>query len=119
MICQATYIKELLKKFNMGDVKTIDTSIGTSSKIDTDEPGSLLNETIYRGIIGSQLHLTTSRPDIVFSIGVCARFQACPKESHLKDTKRILKYLKGTKDLVLFYPSGNNFNLIGYADLTM
>ncbi|XP_075074487.1 secreted RxLR effector protein 161-like [Nicotiana tabacum] len=71
---------------------------------------------MYRGIIGSLLYLTISRPDIVFSVGICARFQSNPKESHLKATKRILRYLKGTQDLVLYYPSGDSFYLIGYAD---
>nr|XP_018622684.1 secreted RxLR effector protein 161-like [Nicotiana tomentosiformis] len=71
---------------------------------------------MYRGIIGSLLHLTTSRPDIIFSVGLCARFQSNPKESHLKVAKRILRYLKGTQDLVLYYPSGDNFDLIGYTD---
>ncbi|XP_075074361.1 secreted RxLR effector protein 161-like [Nicotiana tabacum] len=81
-----------------------------------DEHGSPVNETIYRIIIGSLMYLTTSRPDIIFSVGLCARFQSNPKESHLKVAKRILRYLKGTQDLVLYYPSGNNFDLIGYAD---
>ncbi|XP_016491764.1 secreted RxLR effector protein 161-like [Nicotiana tabacum] len=69
------------------------------------------------GIIGSLLYLTTSRPDIVFSMGLCARLQSNSKESHLKAAKRILRYLKGTQNLVLHYPSGDNFNLIGYADV--
>ncbi|XP_075096243.1 secreted RxLR effector protein 161-like [Nicotiana tabacum] len=71
---------------------------------------------MYRDIIGSLLYLTASRPDIVFSVGHCVRFQSNPKESHLKAAKRILRYLKGTQDLVLYYPSGDNFDLIGYAD---
>lgn len=49
-------------------------------------------------------------------MGLCARFQSNPKESHLKAAKRILRYLKGTQDLVLYYPSGDNFNLVGFAD---
>jgi len=76
-----------------------------------------VNETMYRGIIGSLLYLTASRPDIVFNVGTCARFQACPKESHLKIAKRILRYLKKTGDLVLFYPSENFFNLVGYDNV--
>ncbi|XP_075088319.1 secreted RxLR effector protein 161-like [Nicotiana tabacum] len=82
-----------------------------------DETGSPMNQTMYRGIIGSLLYLIGSRPDIVFSVGLCARFQSNPKESHLKEAKRILRYLKGTQDLVLYYPTGNSFNLIGYADI--
>ncbi|XP_070005322.1 secreted RxLR effector protein 161-like [Nicotiana sylvestris] len=81
-----------------------------------DETRSPVNQTIYRGIIGSLLYLTASRPDIVFSVGLCARSQSNPKESHLKAAKRILRYLKGTQDLVLYYPSSDSFNLIGYAD---
>ncbi|XP_070014245.1 secreted RxLR effector protein 161-like [Nicotiana sylvestris] len=71
---------------------------------------------LYRGMIGSLLYLTASRPKIVFSIGLCARFQENPKESHLTAIKRILRYLKGTTDLCLSYPKGSNFNLVGYDD---
>ncbi|XP_070009945.1 secreted RxLR effector protein 161-like [Nicotiana sylvestris] len=81
-----------------------------------DETGYLVNQTMYRGIIGSLLYLTTNQPNIVFNVGLCARFQSNPKESHLKASKRILRYLKGTQDLVLYYPSGDSFNLIRYAD---
>ncbi|XP_070049727.1 secreted RxLR effector protein 161-like [Nicotiana tomentosiformis] len=80
------------------------------------ELSSPVNQTLYRGIIGSLLYLTASRPDIVFSVGLCARFQSNPKESHLKAAKKILRYLKGTQDLVLYYPSGDNFDLVGYVD---
>ncbi|XP_070029882.1 secreted RxLR effector protein 161-like [Nicotiana sylvestris] len=81
-----------------------------------DETAFPMNQTMYIGIIGSLLYLTSSRPNIVFSVGLCVRFQSNPKESHLKVAKRILRYLKGTHDLVLYYPSADNFNLIGYAD---
>ncbi|XP_070004169.1 secreted RxLR effector protein 161-like [Nicotiana sylvestris] len=81
-----------------------------------DETGSPVNQTMYRGIIGSLLYLTTSRTDIVFSVGLCARFESNPKECHLKAAKWILRYLKGTQDLVLYYLSSDNFNVIGYAD---
>ncbi|XP_070020792.1 secreted RxLR effector protein 161-like [Nicotiana sylvestris] len=67
-------------------------------------------------MIGSLLYLTASRPDIVFSVGLCARFQTNPKESHLTAVNRILRYLKGTTDLCLWYPKGSNFDLVGYAD---
>nr|XP_016505953.1 PREDICTED: uncharacterized mitochondrial protein AtMg00810-like [Nicotiana tabacum] len=80
------------------------------------ELSSPVNQTLYRGIIGSLLYLTASRPDIVFSVGLCARFQSNPKESHLKAAKKILRYLKGTQDMVLYYPSGDNFDLVGYVD---
>ncbi|XP_070030517.1 secreted RxLR effector protein 161-like [Nicotiana sylvestris] len=96
--------------------KVIDTPIATATRLDMDETGSSVNQTTYRGIIGSFLCLTANRPDIVFSVGLCARFHSNPKESHLKSAKKILRYLKGIQDLVLYYPSGDGFNLIGYAD---
>ena len=71
----------------MKDSKIIETPIRTSSKIDNDEFGSSVNETIYRRIIGSLLYLTVSRIDIIFNVGMYARFQDCPKESHLKVVK--------------------------------
>ncbi|XP_015159326.1 uncharacterized mitochondrial protein AtMg00810-like [Solanum tuberosum] len=115
-ICQEKYIKELLKKFSIQEAKILDTLMSTNAKLDKDDAGTDVNHTMYRGIIGSLLYLTTSRPDIIFSVGMCARFQAAPKESHLKAAKGILRYLKGTLDLVLFYPFADSFDLIGYAD---
>ncbi|XP_070045843.1 uncharacterized mitochondrial protein AtMg00810-like [Nicotiana tomentosiformis] len=116
LIGQQKYIKELLKRFDMEASKVIDTPIATATRLDMDEPSSPVNQTMYRGIIGSLLYLTASRPDIIFSIGLCARFQSNPKESHLNAAKRILRHLKGTHDLVLYYPSGDNLDLIGYTD---
>ncbi|XP_070003407.1 secreted RxLR effector protein 161-like [Nicotiana sylvestris] len=97
--------------------KVIDILITTATRLDMDETGSPVNQTMYKGITGSFLYLTASRPNIVFSVGLCARFQSNPKGSHLKVAKRILRYLKGTQDLVLYYPSGGSLNLIGYADV--
>nr|XP_009796499.1 PREDICTED: uncharacterized protein LOC104243070 [Nicotiana sylvestris] len=93
MISQQEHIKELLKRFEMESSKIIDTPIATTTRLEMDEPGFLVNETMHRGIIGSLLYLTTSRSDIVFSVGLSARFQSSPKESHLKVAKRILSCL--------------------------
>ncbi|XP_070007997.1 secreted RxLR effector protein 161-like [Nicotiana sylvestris] len=104
------------QKFKMDESKEIDTLIATATKLDIDELGSPVDQKLYRGMIGSLLYLNASRPDIVFSAGLCARFQANPKESHLAAVKRILRYLKGATDLYPWYPKGSNFNLVGYAD---
>ncbi|XP_070009713.1 uncharacterized mitochondrial protein AtMg00810-like [Nicotiana sylvestris] len=119
MISQKKYIKELLKRFEMESSNIIDTPIATATHLDMDEPGSPVNRTMYRGIIGTLLYLTASRPDIVFSVGLSAGFQFNPKESHLNLAKRILRYLKGTQDLVLYYPSGYNFEDLIRMILTM
>jgi hypothetical protein len=65
---------------------------------------------------GSLLYLTASRPDIMFSVCMCARFQANPKESHLSALKRIVRYLKYTPSTGLWYPHGACFELLGYSD---
>jgi len=67
-------------------------------------------------MIESFLYLSTSRPDIMFSVCMCARFQANPKESHLSAFKRIMRYLLGTINLGLWYPKNSSYNLIGYSD---
>ena len=116
MIHQQKYIKELLKRYGMESAKPIDTPISPSTRLVIDDGSPSVEEKLYRGMIGSLLYLTASRPDIVFSVGLCARFQSNPKESHLKAVKRILRYLKHTPDLSLWYPKGCNFDLVGYAD---
>ncbi|XP_070036064.1 secreted RxLR effector protein 161-like [Nicotiana tomentosiformis] len=100
----------------MEDSKEIDTHIATATKLDVDEPSSSVDQKLYRGMIGSLLYLTASRPDIVFSVVLCARFQANPKKSHLTVVKRTLRYLKGTTNICLWYQKGSNFNLVGYVD---
>ncbi|KAL8121885.1 hypothetical protein AgCh_018575 [Apium graveolens] len=72
--------------------------------------------TSYRGMVGSLLYLTASRPDIIFATCLCARFQADPRESHLVAIKRIFRYLKGTPNLGIWYPRESGFDLIGYSD---
>nr|KYP50661.1 Copia protein [Cajanus cajan] len=95
-ISQSKYCNELLKKFGMEGCKEAATPISNTCNLDLDEKGIAVDNSKYRGIIGSLLYLTASRPDIMFVVCLCARFQANPKESHMKSVKRILKYLKGT-----------------------
>ena len=85
-------------------------------KIFEDPDGVSVNHTLYRGMIGSLLYLTASRPDIMFATSMCARFQANPKESHLSAVKRIFRYLKCTPNLALWYPRDSELNLFGYTD---
>ena len=115
-INQAKYIRDLLKRFNMEEAKTMKTPMSSLIKLDKDEKGKSIDSTMYKDMIGSLLYLTTSRPDIMYSVCLCARFQSCPKESHLSVVKRILRYLKGTMDIGLWYPKGDNFELIGFSD---
>ena len=85
----------------MDSSKPIDTPISPSTKLVMDDGSPSVEEKLYWGMIESLLYLTASRLDIVFSVGLCARFQSKPNESHLKVVKRILRYLKYTPDLAL------------------
>ena len=67
-------------------------------------------------MIGSLFYFTVSRPDIMFSVCLCARFQLCPKESHLLAVKKKIHYLSGTIDLGLWYPRGTHIDLTCYSD---
>ena len=86
----------MLKKFGFEDVREIGTLMSLIAKLDKNEKEKDVNQKLYRGMIGSLLYLTASRPDIMFCVCLCARFQACPKESHLITLKRIFRYFFGT-----------------------
>nr|KYP33228.1 hypothetical protein KK1_045932 [Cajanus cajan] len=115
-ITQSKYCNELLKKFGMEGCKEAATPISNTCNLDLDEKGIAVDNSKYKGIIGSLLYLTASRPDIMFSVCLCARFHSNPKESHMKSVKRILKYLKGITNVGLWYPKGVSLSLIGYSD---
>jgi hypothetical protein len=88
----------------------------THLKLTKDESGVDVDQSLYRNMIGSLLYLTASRPDIAFAVGVCARYQAAPKVSHLTQVKRILKYVSGTCDYGMMYSHCNDSTLVGYCD---
>jgi hypothetical protein len=115
-ISQTKYIQDILKKFGMKDGKPIKTPMGTNGHLDLDTGGKSVDQKIYRSTIGSLLYLCASRPDIMLSVCMCARFQANPKEVHLRVVKRIMRYLVYTFKFGLWYPKGSTFDLIGYSD---
>jgi len=82
-------------------------------KLSKDENGVAVDQSMYRSMIESLLYLTASRPDITFVVGVCVRYQAEPKMSHLTQVKRILKYFNGTSDYGILYSHNANSKLIG------
>nr|CAD39343.2 OSJNBa0094O15.12 [Oryza sativa Japonica Group] len=115
-VSQTKYIKDLLKRFGLEDAKPIKTPMATNGHLDLDEGGKPVDLKLYRSMIGSLLYLTASRPDIMFSVCMCARFQAAPKECHLVAVKRILRYLKHSSTIGLWYLKGAKFKLVGYSD---
>ncbi|XP_068462482.1 uncharacterized mitochondrial protein AtMg00810-like [Phaseolus vulgaris] len=115
-LCQSKYCKEILEKFEMESCKEASTHMPSSCYMDADAAGKGVDQTKYRVLIGSLLYLTASRLDIMFVVCLCARYQANPKESHFQAAKRILKYLKETTNVGLWYPSYSPIHLIGYSD---
>ncbi|EOX94095.1 Retrotransposon protein, Ty1-copia subclass, putative [Theobroma cacao] len=108
--------KKMLKIFGVMNMKSIGTPMSPSTKLDKYNKGKDMDQKLYKGMIGSLLYLTASRPDILFSVCLCARFQSCPEESHLIIVKRIFRYLLDTQSLGLWYPKGLFFNLFCYSD---
>ncbi|GKA74626.1 retrovirus-related pol polyprotein from transposon TNT 1-94 [Tanacetum coccineum] len=113
---KSKHIKEMLKKIRLEDSKPMKTSMSIETKLMKYEEGESVDNIKYRGMIGSLLYLTPSRPDIMFSVCLYARFQEDPKISHLEAVKRIFRYVKGTTNLGLWYPKGSVIETIVYAD---
>ncbi|GJU05599.1 putative ribonuclease H-like domain-containing protein [Tanacetum coccineum] len=115
-ISQDKYVDEILKKFGFTTVKIASTPMETSKPLLKDAEAEDVDVHLYRSMIGSLIYLTTSRPDIMFTVCACARFQVSPKDSHLHAVKRIFRYLKGQPKLGLWYPKDSPFDLEAYTD---
>ncbi|GJZ65656.1 ribonuclease H-like domain-containing protein [Tanacetum coccineum] len=110
------YVDEILKKFDFANVKSASTPIETQKPLVKDEEASDVDVHLYRSMIGSLMYVTASRPDIMFAVCACSRFQVTPKTSHLSAVKRIFRYLKGKPKLGLWYPRESSFDLESYSD---
>jgi hypothetical protein len=115
-ISQTRCTRDILKKFDMYKAKSIKTPIGTNCHLDLDLDVISADKKVYRSMVESLLYLCASRPDIMLSVCMCARFQATPKDCHLSVVKRIMRYLVLTPNLGLWYPKGFCFELLGYSD---
>ncbi|KAJ9535627.1 hypothetical protein OSB04_un001233 [Centaurea solstitialis] len=115
-INQSKYVATMLQKFGMNDAKPASTPMETHKHLNADVEGEEVDVHHYRSMIGSLMYLTASRPDIMFAVCVCTRYQVRPKESHLHAVKRIFKYLKGQPRLGLWYPNDSSFDLVAYTD---
>jgi hypothetical protein len=107
-ISQSKYAKNIVKKFGLDNGGHKRTLAATHLKLTKDESGIFVDQSMYKSMIGSLLYLTASRPDITFTVGVCARYQVEPK--------RILKYINSTSDHGILYSYSENSKLMGYCD---
>ncbi|GJZ83857.1 uncharacterized mitochondrial protein-like protein [Tanacetum coccineum] len=115
-ISQDKYVAEILKKFNFTDVKSAYTLVDLEKPLVKDRDADDVDVHLYRSMIGSLMYLTASRPDIMFAVCACARFQVIPMTSHLLAVKRIFRYLKGKPTLGLWYSRDSPFELVAYTD---
>ncbi|GJZ05491.1 hypothetical protein Tco_0539284 [Tanacetum coccineum] len=104
------------KKYGFESCDPVDTPMVEKSKLDEDKEGKAVDPSHYRGMIGTLLYLTASRPDLQFAICMCARYQARPTKKHLNVVKRIFRYLKGTVHRGLWYPKDSSIALTAFAD---
>ncbi|GJW29529.1 putative ribonuclease H-like domain-containing protein [Tanacetum coccineum] len=115
-ISQDKYVAEILKKFDLVNVKAAITPMETKVPLTKDEEAFDVDVHLYRSMIGSLMYLTASRPDIMYAVCVYSHFQVTPKTSHLNAVKRIFKYLKGKPNLGLWYPRESPFDLEAFSD---
>ncbi|GKA57720.1 retrovirus-related pol polyprotein from transposon TNT 1-94 [Tanacetum coccineum] len=114
-INQSKYALESLKKYGFDSCDPVDTPMVEKSKLDEDKKGKAVDPLHYRGMIDTLIYLIASRPDLQFSICMCARYQARPTEKHLHAVKRIFRYLRGTVNQGLWYPKDFSIALTAFA----
>ncbi|GKE26103.1 retrovirus-related pol polyprotein from transposon TNT 1-94 [Tanacetum coccineum] len=111
-INQSNYVLEILMK----TYDPVGTLMEIKGKLDLDQNGTLVDAPKYHSMIGALMYLTSSRPNIVHATCLCARYQAKPTEKHLKEVKRIFRYLQGTVNMGLWYTKDFGFKLTGFSD---
>jgi hypothetical protein len=113
---QAKYTKDLMKKFNMAELKPMSTLMSTATSLGPDEDGEAVDQKEYMSVIVSLLYLTVTRLDIQFAVGLCACFQASPRSSHRTAVQRIIRYLKHTPEFGILYSTSSSLDLVGFSD---
>jgi hypothetical protein len=115
-IHQAKYTKDLMKKFNMAELKPVSTPMSMAMTLDPDENSEAVDQREYRSMISSLMYLTVTQPDIQFVVCLCARFQASPRSSHRTTVQRIFRYLKYTLEFGIWSSVSSSFDLVGFSD---
>jgi hypothetical protein len=114
---QAMYTKDIMKKFNMAELKPVSTPMSTAMVLDLDENGEAIDQRKYRSMIGSLLYLTVTRRDIQIVVCLCAYFQASPRSSHLTVVQRIFRYLKYTLKFWIWHSTSSSLDLVGFSNV--
>jgi hypothetical protein len=115
-ISKKKYAKNVLERFGMEKSNSVKNPIVPGVKLMKDEEGAKVNATMYKQLVGSLMYLIATRPDLMYVVCLISRFMANPTEIHLQAAKRVLRYLKGTVDLGIFYQKEGNKELLAYTD---
>jgi hypothetical protein len=113
---QAKYTNDLMKKFNMAELKPVSTPMSSTTSLGPDEDGKAVNQREYKSMIGSLLYLTATWLDIQFTVGLCVRFQASPHSSHRMVVQWVFRYLKHTTKFEIWYSASFSLDLVGFSD---
>jgi hypothetical protein len=113
---QAKYTNDLMKKFNMAELKSVSTSMSSTALLGPDEDGKAMDQREYRSMIGSLLYLTATRPDIQFIVGLCARFQPSPHSSQQMAVQRVFGYIKHTPEFEIWCSVSSSLDLVDFFD---
>ncbi|GKC28260.1 retrovirus-related pol polyprotein from transposon TNT 1-94 [Tanacetum coccineum] len=113
---QSKYASEIIKKYGLLTSDSVDTPMVEKNKLDEDLQGTPVDATLYRGMIVSLMYLTSSRPDLIYAVYLCAWYQTKPIEKHLNAIKQIFRYLKRTINMGLWYSKDTGMSLTAYSD---
>jgi hypothetical protein len=116
MVTQSKYTREILERFNMNEFKVVSTPLEQNDKLSSVDETKEAKCTLYRQLVGSLNYLTTTIPDIAYSVSILSQFMTKPLESHWVDAKKVLRYLKGTVNFGIMYTDNCDVELVGYSD---
>jgi hypothetical protein len=113
---QVKYTKDLMKKFNMAELKPVSTPMSSAASLGPDEDDGAVDQREYKSMIGYLLYLTAIRPDIQFTVRLCTCFQASPLSSHRTAVQQVFRYLKHTPEFGIWYSASSSLDLVGFSD---
>ena len=115
-ICQKKYAKEILKKFKLDECKEIRAPMNQKEKLNKDDGTAKIDQAYFRSMIGCLMYLSTTRPNILNVVSILSRFIHYASEMHLKASKRVIRYVKGTCDFGIKFTRSKEFELVGFSN---
>jgi len=115
-ICQRKYAQEVLSRFGMENYNAVKNPIIPGTRLSRNDAGNKVNATLFKQVVGSLMYLTATRPDLMYGVSLISRFMSSPSETHWLAAKRILRYLKGTVELGIYYKKRENAKIVAYSD---